>query len=95
MDVQETKQQKRIVELLAGGSDIGRKRIGMWMAVFLGMLFFFGMRYPITANAAETLTLSGDASYTGAQLSGYDTIRINGYSLTVTGDFTTSIIQFN
>ncbi len=37
-----------------------------------------------------TLSLDADASYTNAQLAGYERIELNGHTLTVTNDFTTS-----
>ncbi len=45
---------------------------------------------PFYAKADNTLSLSGDATYTNAQLSGYTEIDLNGHHLTVSDNFTTS-----
>ncbi len=44
----------------------------------------------VKADTLNILTLSGDATYSNAQLAAYDEIRLSGYTLTVTDNFTTS-----
>lgn len=52
------------------------------------LLFSFNRTY---SKAASNLSLSGDATYNGSDLNGYDgTISLNGHTLTVNGDFTSN-----
>jgi len=70
----------------------GNKVKGLrWLLCAVMVVMFMVTLVSIKAYAnTPTLSLGANASYTNAQLSGYGTINLNGYTLTVTDSFTTS-----
>lgn len=66
------------------------KGLGWLLSTVMAVLLLFSVSH-IDSNAAEVvLSLDSDATYSNTDLVGYTRIELNGHTLTVTDDFSTS-----
>ncbi len=66
------------------------KGLGWLLSAVMAVVLMITLGSTKAYADTPTLSLDADASYTNVQLAGYEVIKLNGHTLTVTNDFTTS-----